>query len=224
MYQALFYKEWNKTKRIVFLIIAIFVGVIAYTFINAGQLFRVGGATDAWSMVIFKDMSVLPSIFTWIPVLTSLLLAFNQFVPEMTDKRLKLTLHLPMPETRTMTTMLLYGIFVLLGLYIASYVALIVGLSAYYPQEVICNMILKSLPWFLGGLTAYLLTSWICLEPTWRQRIYNGAISLCILSFFFIDSKSGAYTPIIPYLVIFGLIACFSFPFYSTARFKDGAL
>lgn len=94
MFQALFYKEWVKTRRIIILIGAIFAGIIIYSFINTGQTFRIGGSVQAWADIILKEAPVFPSIIQWLPLLTALLLAFAQFVPEMTNKRLKLSLAL----------------------------------------------------------------------------------------------------------------------------------
>lgn len=222
MLQALFYKEWIKTRRIVVLISIILIGLICYTFIYTGQLFRVGGAVQTWNTVILKDMPILPDITQWIPLMVAFLLSFFQFVPEITDRRLKLTLHLPLSETRTISILLLYGIIILLVAFLFTYLVLSVGLSLYYPREIITAMLWKSTPWFLAGILGYILSAWVCIEPVWHQRIYNSAIGLCILSFFFIDAKSGAYIPFISYLVVAVAIS-FSFPFYSTARFKDGA-
>lgn len=223
MLQALFYKEWCKTKRIVLLLIIIFAGVLGYTFINIEQMFRISGATTVWTNTILKEVSILPQVITWIPLLAALLLAFAQFVPEMTDKRLKLTLHLPLPENKIMTTTLLYGICILFALYLITYILLLGGASLYYPSEIIIATIWESFPWFLAGFMGYLLAAWITLEPTWRQRISNTFIAVCALSAFFIEAKFGAYSTFIPYLILVTIVS-FSFPFYSTARFKDGAL
>ncbi|MBB4035347.1 hypothetical protein GGR21_001236 [Dysgonomonas hofstadii] len=222
MLQALFYKEWCKTKRVILLLFLVFIGVLGYTFINIDQMFRISGAINTWSNIIMKDMSILPQIMTWVPVLAALLLSFAQFIPEMTDKRLKLTLHLPMPENKIMTTMLLYGICTLLTLYILSYIILVIGASIYFPSEIVAGMLWQSIPWFLAGILSYILATWVTLEPTWRQRISNAFIAICFLSFFFITAKSGAYSTFIPYLILVVIISI-SFPFYSTARFKDGA-
>jgi len=221
MFQALFYKEWVKTRRIIILIGAIFAGIIIYSFINTGQTFRIGGSVQAWADIILKDAPVFPSIIQWLPLLTALLLAFAQFVPEMTNKRLKLSLHLPMPETKIISTMLCYGLVILVIIYLITYIILITGLSFYYPQEIRILAFWKSLPWFIAGLTGYLLATWICLEPVWSQRIYNAFISICILALFFIRAQSGAYLPLLYVLAIIVIIG-FGLPFYSATRFKEG--
>ncbi|MDD2437000.1 MAG: hypothetical protein PHG27_05460 [Massilibacteroides sp.] len=222
MYKALFYKEWAKTKRMISLLSFVFLAFVTYAFINTGQWFRVGGAVEVWSSVILKDLFILPSWIDTLPLLAGLLLGFSQFVPEMTDKRLKLTLHLPLPEFKIIATMLAYGLFVLFLLFLATCVILQIGLSFYYPHEIMMSMNLKIAPWLLAGLTGYLFSAWICLEPVWKQRVFNALIAICILMLFHFEERSGAYVPFLPWLAGFTVIS-FSFPFYSAARFKEGA-
>lgn len=221
MFKALFYKEWIKTRRIVLLAGIAFAGVIAYCFINTGQVFRVEGPIQAWGNIILKDMNVLPPFTQWLPILVAVAVALTQYIPEMVNKRLKLTLHLPLPETRIVSIMLGYGIVVLLSAYIVAYLILIAGLWLYYPGEIIAATVWKSLPWLLAGLAGYALSAWICMEPVWRQRILNAFVSVCILSLFFIGASPGAYAPLMPALVLLVAIS-YGFPFYSAARFKEG--
>ncbi|MBK5720970.1 hypothetical protein JGH11_08810 [Dysgonomonas sp. Marseille-P4677] len=221
MFQALFYKEWIKSRRLIFLIGIVLIGAIIYSFINIAQTFRVEGSIQAWSDVILKDIAVLPAFFQWLPILIALTISFTQFIPEMTNKRLKLTLHLPVPESKTIATMLCYGLCVLLIIYLATYLVLMIGLSFYFPFEIRVIATWRLLPWFAAGITGYLLAAWICIEPVWRQRICNTFISICILSLFFIKAQSGAYLPLLPFLLII-MIVCFGNPFYSSARFKEG--
>jgi len=222
MFKALLYKEWIKTRRIVFLLSIILFALITYTFINTGQIFRVGGAVQTWTNIILKDMPILPEILKWFPLLTGILIGLVQFIPEMTDKRFKLTLHLPMSESKILSSMLAYGIICIVALFILLYASLFIGFRIYYPLEIIMSMTWQILPYLLGGLTAYFFTGWICLEPIWRQRIINSLAAIAGLYLFCIDSKAGAYTTFLPYLIGL-LIVGFTFTFYSAARFKNGA-
>lgn len=222
MLQSIFYKEWTKTKRAVLLLVAVFAAMIVYAFINNAQALRLEGAVAVWSSIITKDISLLPSSITWLPLLAGLLVGFAQYTPEMANKRLKLTLHLPIPENKILSAMLIYGVGILFAMFLLVYLVLIIGMSLYYPSEVVCAMIWSSLPWFLGGLIGYLFVAWICIEPVWKQRIFNSLIAIAFLSFFYMSGKSGAYATFVPYLVVLMVLA-FSFPFFSTARFKDGA-
>lgn len=221
MINSIFYKEWIKTRRVLFLAIIVFACFIIYTFINVGQIFRVSGAVAVWTDTMLKDISLLPKM-EWLPLIFSILFGASQFVPEMVNKRLKLTLHLPLPENKIMYAMLFYGIICLLLLYAAIYAVLIIGMGMYYPAEIVLSMFKLSLPWFLAGLIGYLFVAWICLEPVWRQRIFNSLIAICAINFFMIAAKSGAYVTFIPYLVVL-IIVAYTFPFYSMSRFKEGA-
>jgi len=217
----LFYKEWAKTKRILLLSLILFAAFIVYTFISVGQMFRVSGATQVWTDVMLKDVNLL-SKMQWLPLILSILFGLSQFVPEMTNKRLKLTLHLPMPEGKTTFAMLAYGILSLLILYIIVYAVILLGMGMYYPSEILMSMFKTSLPWFIAGLASYLFVAWICIEPVWKQRVFNSLIAIYALTFFMITAKPGAIVPFIPYLIIVTMVVFF-FSFYSMYRFKDGA-
>lgn len=221
MIQALLFKEWVKTRRVIILISLLFVALIAYSLINVEQLFRISGAVQVWSTIILKDMPILPSFAQWLPLLAGLLLGISQFAPEMHDKRLKLTLHLPLTEVKIISTLLLFGTAVLLMIFLLSYLILSLLFTYYYPVEIIQAMIWNSIPHVFAGIFVYLFASWICVEPVWNQRIKNTLLSVAFLSFLFIRSISGAYLPFIPYLTVV-LLFCFLFPFYSMFRFKDG--
>lgn len=222
MMNALFYKEWMKTRRAFLLTALLLIALIVYTFVNTSQQFRLNGAVSVWSTAVLKDMSILPEVAKWFPLLAALLIGLIQFTPEMIDKRLKLTLHLPLPETKIMTSMLLYGTIVLVALYLLMYMILNIGLRFYYAPEIMTAMTWQLLPQFLGGLTGYVFVAWICLEPTWKQRIFNTLAAIGGLYLFYMETKQGTYNTFLPYLMIL-MIAAFFFPFYSTARFKDGA-
>jgi hypothetical protein len=96
-----------------------------------------------------------------------------------------------------------------------------IGLSVRYAAEIDMANYWVSLPWFIGGLMAYLFCTWICLEPVWRQRIFNAIPAICILAYLYREEFSGAYITYLPYMLII-LVVSFFFPLYSTARFKDG--
>lgn len=57
------------------------------------------GGSHLWEILLSRDVVFIETL-TYIPLLAGLLLAIVQFVPEMQQKRLKLTLHLPYPQNR----------------------------------------------------------------------------------------------------------------------------
>ncbi len=220
MCNSIFYKEWIKSRKILLLLSIVFTGMIAYLFMSISQDFRVSGAVSVWGNVITKDMPLV-SLLKWLPLASGILLALAQFTPEMQNKRLKLTLHLPLSETSIITCMLLYGIVVMLVLLACTSLIVLWGLNLYFAREIIVATCWVAAPWLLAGPIAYLFTSWICIEPVWIRRILYAFTGICGLSFCFITAHSGAYSPFIPYLLAWTIIS-FAFPFYSAIRFKEG--
>lgn len=221
MIQSLFYKEWIKTRRVIFLFLILFSGFVAYSFIDVAQMFRMSRPEIVWNDIILNDVSLV-SYFNWLPLLAGIILALTQHVPEMINKRFKLTLHLPLPENKIVVLMLSYGLAILVMLYAATCIVLVTGLSYYFPSEFIRSSLYVASPWFLGGFAAYTLTSWVVYEPVWKFRVVNMLIAVCVLQLFLFDGRSGAYLPFIPYLVVIAVMTI-SFPFYSIIRFKEGA-
>lgn len=222
MIQALFYKEWIKTRQVIFLSIILFAGFITYTFIDIAQMFRLNRPETIWSSIILKDIYLISNV-QWLPLVAGTVLSIAQYVPEIINKRLKLTLHLPLQDGTIVTWMLSYGFFVLLTLFTITIATLLIGLNTYFPNEFILSSFYTSIPWFMAGFTAYFLTAWIILEPVWKYRVSFIMISICTLILYFFDGKSGAYIPFIPYLLIIMVMSIY-FPFYSVIRFKEGAL
>ena len=157
----------------------------------------------------------------FIPLLTGLLLAIVQFVPEMQQKRLKLTLHLPYPQNRMLMLMLIAGLSELIVIYLIDYLILYVYLQNILAPELTDRILLTSLPWYIGGITAYSLTSWICLEPTWKRKILNFFISCGIIRIFFLSNVPQAYDGFIWILLLFTGFT-FILPWLSVTRFKAG--
>lgn len=219
---ALLYKEWIKTRQALAVTVAVFAAFAIYSYIGMSQDFRISGAVAVWANVIMKDADIIPGMFRWFPLIAGILLAVVQFSPEMASKRLKLTMHLPMPETRIMVTMTAYGFTVLLLLNILAGGVFAAQAAMSYPAEIVEALISKLAPWCVAGLSAYLLAVWVCVEPTWRQRVANTVAAVFALSALFLSSGSWAYIKFM-LLLIAAIALSFLFPLYSAARFKDGA-
>jgi hypothetical protein len=220
MYKSLIFKEWVKTRRFVLLSGVAFAALLCYIFLWLAQAVNAMGIVSLWEAIIGKDF-ILTGQLKYLPPVVGGLLAVVQLTPEMQSKRLKLTLHLPMNETRIICTMLGYGLAVLLALFALTALTLAVGLSVRFGREIVLSNLLTALPWLLGGVQAYLLCAWICLEPVWRQRIFNAIPAACVLFSFYGSAAPGAYAAYLPCMLIF-IAASFFFSLHAAARFKDG--
>lgn len=220
LFKALSYKEWVKTRKFVFVVLLLLAAVTVYAYIDVTYSIRVNEAVNVWYGFIFQGMSV-SGLMMYLMPLSGIAMAIVQFVPEMTNKRLKLTLHLPASETRLVSAMLLFGYGVLLVLYLASMGLLSLLVGRILPAEVICMMVSQLLPWTMAGLAGYGFTVWICVEPSWKQRLFNMLISLGLLAVFFVSLYPGTYSGFVWGMMLI-LISSFVFPFYSCVRFKQG--
>jgi hypothetical protein len=220
MYKSIIYKEWIKTRRVIALMALLFVGLGVWSFLKINEECRISGMVNLWETLLQKGV-VFFAIFRFAPLFLGAMLAITQYVPELHSKRLKLTLHLPLPERHIIATMLLFGLSATLVFVVVSLAALLGGLSIDFPREIVGAAFQLILPWFLAAPAVYLLASWVCLEPLWKQRVLNFLVAVAAIAFFFFDAKAGAYLSMNLWLVA-AIILAFLFPFYSTLRFKEG--
>lgn len=180
---AIFYKEWIKTRWYLLLALLVTLGFAGYSMLRINRVASMKGVEHVWEVMLARD-TVFVDLLEFIPLLVGILLALVQFVPEMHHKCLKLTLHLPYPQLRMINLMLLYGLVVLLICFAANYLLMTVYMQGVLAPELYSRILLTVLPWYLAGIAAYLLISWICLEPTWKRRVLNLVISVLLLRIF----------------------------------------
>lgn len=220
MIRAFFYREWIKSKIIILFITAIYLGVICYIFIDINKMFEINSAMSVWNLLLNNESSLVLN-FKYIPLVAGILLGVSQFVPEIVDKRLKLSLHLPLKDTNILITLLTFGISILVILSIFTITSITLCLNHFLAKEFTIIAMQTLAPWILGGFVAYLLTSCIILEPSWKRRLIITVISYFTLEIFFTAMSFGAFrTAILPALILLAFMLVL--PFNSTIRFKDG--
>ena len=218
LFKALSYKEWIKTRKVIGVLFTATIAVLAYSFIEVTHSIRLDEAVNEWYAFLFMDKS-LPLITMILPLISGLALALVQFVPEMVNKRLKLTLHLPADETSIISSMLMYGYLVLVLMFALTIIVYVCGMSFIFPYEATYMMIARLTPSFVSGLAVYGFTAWVCFEPQWKQRVLNLLIAVGLISVLFVSQQSGVYLHFgLGLIVIF--IASFAFPFFSVLRFN----
>ena len=217
---AMYYKEWIKTRWYLLLAFLTLMGFTGYSMLRFYRALGMKGAEHLWEVMLTRD-AIFVDLLTYIPVLLGIILALVQFMPEMHRKCLKLTLHLPCSHQRMLYEMLSYGIVSLLVLFAVSFITIFAFLNNYLAPELYNHVLLTTLPWYLSGLAAYLLLSWICLEPTWKMRVFNLIITLLILRIFFLSSSPEAYNCFLPGLTVLTLLTG-TFSAISVQRFKEG--
>ncbi|MBR5435910.1 MAG: hypothetical protein IK120_03510 [Muribaculaceae bacterium] len=220
MTRAIFIKEWFKTRRCFFICLVLALCFAAYLILSMNRVSVNKGVDHIWLIMLMKD-NLFVEAMKYLPVVIAVALAIAQMAPEMTQKRLKLTLHLPYPQTRLVVMMLLTGVVELLVIYLIQLAAIAIYDATFLPHELTSRVVLSTLPWYVAGLTAYFVTSAICLEGSTRRKVVLGLLGVCALYPFFVQPAPEAYNCFLPWLVIFAF-AMALLAFCSIYRFKEG--
>lgn len=178
------------------------------------------GVEHIWIVMLQRDV-IFVDMLKYVPLFIGLALALVQFEPEMQRKSFKLTLHLPIRASKAVSAMLLYGVSVLVVIFIPAILLMWGYLQSVMATELWQHIIFTTLPWYLAGIAAYLLTAWVALEPTWKRRIVDAVIALLMIRIYFLTPTPEAYNGFIPHLVV--LTASFALlSMLSLTRFRDG--
>lgn len=220
MKKAIFYKEWIKTRRYTLLALILSLVFVGYVLLQLQRVIGFRGVEHLWEILLSRD-TVFIEVLTYVPLVIGLLMAVVQFVPEMQQKRLKLTLHLPYPQRRMVTLMLGAGLVQVLGISLLNYAVLWIYLQSILAPELVSRILLTALPWYLCGVTVYLLAAWICLEPTWYRRIVNLLIAVGVIRIFYLGTTPETYNCFLFGLVLYTVVIVL-LPQLSVERFKQG--
>lgn len=220
MIKAIFYKEWIKIRRFYPVCAVIVLGFTLFSVFRVDRVADFRGVEHIWEVLLEKD-SVLIEMLQYFPLLCGILLAIVQFVPEMIQKRLKLTLHLPFPQNRMILLMLLAGAVALLLLFSIQIIIIYSYFRHILVSELTSRILLTSAPWFIAGMTAYFCTAWICLEPTWKWRIAEVLTATGLCRIYFLSQLPQAYDGMLIWLLTITAFTLMT-PLLSIWRFRQG--
>jgi len=221
MYKALAYKEWLKVRWFILAAMGLEIIALIYIFSNLRATIEFNSAVNIWNYVVFRNFMFFEPI-KYIPLFIGILIGVAQYLPELSEMKLKLTLHLPLKENNVFVFLNLFGTSLLLMLFIPVIVILLLGSSAVFPREIINATILTITPWFLSSFIAYYFISAIMVEPLWNRRVLILLVGFVWTQQLLLDTGFGEYKLII--FSLFILVALFSYiNLLSGLRFKRGA-
>lgn len=220
MNKAIFFKEWIKTRWYLLAALVVFVSYTLYLVLRVGNAIEFKGAAHLWAVLLTRDAVFIEPV-QYLPMVFGLLLGVVQFVPEVVQKRLKLTLHLPYPQPGMVLMMMLYGLGALTVLSLAQLVAFWGFLQHYMAAELTAHILLTALPWYAAGYAAYLLTYAVCVEPSWCMRSLLILMGIGLLRVHFLLDVPQSYNSFIGSLFVFDLAALL-LVLRSMVRFKEG--
>lgn len=222
MIKAIFYKELIKTQRTFWVSLLLAILFALYAIMGIRRVTATHGVEHVWLIMLMKEQTFIDSL-KYLPAVIGIALGIAQMSPETRLKRLKLTLHLPYPQNKLIAGMLSAGLAELFVIFLVQALIICVYYAGIISSELICNVMITALPWYLAGFNAYLLTSAICLEGTWRRRIMLGLMSVGVLTVYYMQPAPQAYNSMLLGLIVFtALLLLLSIN--SVYRFKEGRI
>ncbi len=220
MEKALLYKEWKKTNWYIGGIAIVGVGLLVYIYIKMGRSFRIAGMEHLWDVIINKDQFLFRDL-KFYPLAVGMCLGLSQFIPEVIQKRIKLTLHLPLEESKTVFLMLMYGTVFLLVFFVIHLMGIVLFANVFFSKEIVISLLITCIPWYVAGFYAYSFVAMVCLEPTWQRKIFNSLLGIGTINLCFLSDFPGSSKPMLILLFII-LIVILPFTRLSVYRFKQG--
>lgn len=219
MLSSLLLKEWLKLKHYFAAALLLNFGICLKIFFDIRQQMHSEHAEMVWYQAIHIH-TVLYQDIRYLPLITGLVLAAAQFVPEMLGRRLRLSLHLPTGRDFMLFSCLLSGLLLFLVICVLDAVLINLTLQKYFPLEVAASSMPTMLPWVLAGLLAYLGGVTVLLEINWPRRIFLLLVFAVLVTMLFSGIGYGWFSPALPYLMLLFPLALFSV-FESGRRFQE---
>ena len=222
MFKSVVFKEWLKIRW--FLIILSLISVIAVgnIFLKVQHNITFNEANKYWYLLLFQNHHYFRYLKI-VPLLTGLAIAVAQYIPEIMNRRIKLTFHLPVNENKILIMMLGFGTISLLVSYAIMF-SIFTGLSnCFFAKEIVHAAIISVTPWFLAGFAAYFLAALIILEAIWKYRIAYFITACAFILLYFENSVAGGYSPVNLKMAILTLLISVSLLF-SAYRFRKGEM
>lgn len=220
MFKNIAYKEWLKCRYAFIAIVITAIAQIVYVFVGISKSMRFVGSEHIWDVIVNRDVFLLSSL-KYMPIIAACTIGLVQFIPEIMQKRIKLSLHLPLPENTILKYMLGFSQ-VLLLMFFACHIILIISiLSFYFPLEIVVSAFYTLLPWYLSAFVALAFIPTICFEPVLIRKICLFILGLALVKIFYISDFPSAYIFNIVNCIIL-CVAVIPFAYISIDRFKRG--
>ena len=220
MRKALFIKEWIKMRWILIGFFAVGLFSAAKLLLDIHHQVELMGAENLWDILLFNHFNP----YRWmeyIPLVTGISIALAQFIPEVQHKRIKLTFHLPVNENQMLMQLIMTGNCFLLVIFLSELIIAIAGITTVLPHKLVMDALITLVPWFLGGITAYHLTTTIVFETKPIRRLFLILITAAFITLFYQPVTTGAYQPALPLLAVLTVLTFFAH-LYTAYRFRKG--
>lgn len=200
MIQAIFRKELFKIRWLTLLTLTAHICILLYIYVATRRLFILDHAEVVWYRVLHLGQ-IHYGLLTYIPLLSGILIACFQFLPEMWGERFRLSLHLPVPPAFVALAHLLVGVTVYCAMALTDLCGLGLITGLFFPWQGIQISLLTALPWTMAGAGAYLGMALALLEPDFRLKAVNLVIGAGVTGLYLQQVEPGAYGPSLVLLI-----------------------
>lgn len=173
MLKAIIYKEWLKTRGVFLIGLLLSVCMAGFEILSMNRVGTVKGVEHIWQIMLMKD-NMFVNHLTFIPLAVGVGVGLAQMLPEMVQKRFKLTLHLPYSQNRMVLAMLAVGLAEIVVVSVVTSVIVVVYDMRVLAPELVSRVVLTMSPWFVAGVVAYFSPQRCVLKDAesrrWRCR------------------------------------------------------
>ena len=201
MILAVFRKEYYKIRRLWFMVLAMNLAVCVHLWMTTRRLFILDHPEVVWYRVLHLGQIHYDSL-VYVPVITGILVACIQYLPEMWGERLKLSLHLPMSPHILILIHVWVGLVALVLALLPDMATLVWVTGQYFPIQAVATSVQTALPWFMAGIAAYLGATLVILEPHYKRKGFNLALGAGCIAIYLKPAEPGSYAHITLFLLI----------------------
>lgn len=219
----LFYKEWIKTRLSFICSLLVGIGVVFYIFMIVENKMTLTGAKTYTMNVLYSNPPIIYySLLRYIPILIAICVGVSQYMPEVVQKRIRLTLHLPLDNRRLFLSMELFGLLLITVANVVLFSLFYWKNHALFPTEVTHPVEATALAWFLAAYVVYNYIAMTALEPNRVRQVVYAITGVILLTLYFHEVPfHGAYAASTPALALLAVATC-PLMLFSGFRFNKG--
>lgn len=217
MFQSIFIKEWLKTKFFLLILIIISIIILGYFAFRLNFEFS---TIEPESMMWYRFVQLEQKPYfelLYLYLIFSCLFALFQFLPELIQKRVKVTIHLPLSLTQIVFSHIFIGLVFIVLFYTFLSLCLLAITAHYYPEEIVQIIFKDIFAFSLISIISYILVSALIIEQNKKILLLK---SFLLVLFLFVFIKEQFFINdfyILSFILIFSLFILLD-SFYSVKQ------
>ncbi len=200
MISSILLKEWLKLKYFFTGVLVLNIGVCLKIYFDIRGLIQSEHPEMIWYEAIHLHNIFFKDIM-FFPLVTGLVLAAAQLVPEISRRRMRISLHLPLHRDWLMLSSVVAGLFFFLIVAGISAIFIYFTMRAWFPYEVSMTVLTTMGPWILAGILGYLGSTAVLLEPFKTRKVFLAIVFSVVISAMYMGIGYGWLSSAMPYLV-----------------------